>query len=48
MSNIRKKTLEELHSFVLCFAVTGIRTDLLIEFLPNTNRDANHHATEHL
>ena len=34
--------------FVIIFAVTGIRTDLPIEFLPNPNWDVNHYATEHL
>ena len=44
MNNIRKKkTPVEFHTFVLFFAITGIRTDLPTEFLPNTNRDANHH-----
>ena len=51
MNNIRKKkTLKEFHTFVIFFAITGIRTDLPTEFLSNPNRDVNHYATdcEHL
>ena len=33
MNNIRKKTPEEFHIFVIFFAITGIRTDL--PTLPN-------------
>ena len=49
INNIRKKkTPGEFHIFIILFALTGIRTDLPTEFLPNPNRDVNHYATEHL
>ena len=48
INNIKKKTPEEFHIFVILYSFTGIQTDLPTEFLPNPNRDVNHYATEHL
>ena len=45
---IRKKRLEEFHIFIIFFAFTEIRNNLPKKFLPNTDRNANHYATEHL
>ena len=42
-----KKTIENFNFCDICFAFTGNRTDLSIEFLLTPDRVANHYATEH-